>query len=69
LRAWGFKKYFKAEQWKIIARRIDERKAQQLRTSVEIHGELLSDAKVSKAVARYGYQTAVERFTSGMAFN
>jgi hypothetical protein len=64
LQKWNIRKYSKSEEWKFIARRYHEREARGLRSSVEVRDVLFSNVKVKKEVARYGYQTTVERITS-----
>jgi hypothetical protein len=61
LRLWGVKKYSKAKQWKHIAHRYRERDAQGRPTLVQIDGTPVPESKVRKEIARYGFQTTLER--------
>ncbi|KAF2120382.1 ankyrin repeat-containing domain protein [Lophiotrema nucula] len=64
LKFWGVKKNSKAEEWRFIARGVIERQTRSLPTTVDLYGERVSDEKLKREVARYGYQTTLERLNS-----
>lgn len=60
-RRWGIKKNSKADEWKFVGQRIEEREYRGLRCAVKIRGVQIPEAKVLKEVQRYKFQTTYDR--------
>lgn len=51
---WGTKKYSTKEDWLFVAERVKERKAHGRESTVKMHEEVVSTAKLKKQISRYG---------------
>ncbi|PSN69668.1 ankyrin [Corynespora cassiicola Philippines] len=61
---WGIKKNAKASDWQYVASRLGSRRHQHAPCTIEVGGKFVSEAKAKKEVARYTYQTTMQRLQS-----
>ena len=63
LKRWNFLKNLSAEEWKYVAKRLNERRdCGRDRSIVLLHGRRLPESKVKKAIHRYSFVSTVDRF-------
>jgi len=64
---WRFRKNRTADEWKIIAHKLRERKQKRKESEVVLNGNTINPKKVRKETLRYGSMlTAMENLPSGM---